>query len=134
MGKERKRKIGKEEEEETNSESVDEDFLSKEAAELMQNTLLKKGFIGHRGLKEIIPPFKEVNEKRGWTDNYEHLPARRSTIVRELYANLWVKKETQLYVRGKWITFDKHTINHMCGLGKLSDGAKFRKLKKNPDC
>ena len=58
--------------------------MSKEAAELRQKTLPKKGFIGDRGLKEIIPPFKEVNEKRGWTDIYEHLLARRATIVREL--------------------------------------------------
>ena len=36
-------------------------------------------------------------------------------------------------MRGKWVFFDKHTINHMCGLGKLSDGAKFRKLKKDLD-
>ena len=36
-------------------------------------------------------------------------------------------------MRGKWVSFDRHTINHMCGLGKMSDGAKFLKLKKNPD-
>ena len=37
-------------------------------------------------------------------------------------------------MRGKWIPFDKHTINHMCGLGKMIDGAKFKRLKKNSDC
>ena len=36
-------------------------------------------------------------------------------------------------MRGKWVSFDKHTINHLCGLGKVSDGAKFKRLKKNPD-
>ena len=36
-------------------------------------------------------------------------------------------------MRGKWVSFDSLTINHMCGLGKLSDREKFRKLKKNPD-
>ena len=37
------------------------------------------------------------------------------------------------YVREKWISFHRQNINHMCGLGKLSDGAKFRKLKEKPD-
>ena len=60
VGKERKIKIGEEE----SSGSDDEDFFSNEAFELMQKTLLKKGFIGERGFKEIIPPFNEVIEKR----------------------------------------------------------------------
>ena len=52
VGKERKRKRGEDEEEEESSGSDDEDFLSNEAFELMQKTLLKKGFIGERGFKE----------------------------------------------------------------------------------
>ena len=31
------------------------------------------------------------------------------------------------------MSFDRHTINHLCGLGKISDGAKFKILKTNPD-
>ena len=30
-------------------------------------------------------------------------------------------------------SFDRHIINHLCGLGKISYGAKFRKLKENLD-
>ena len=60
VGKERKRKRGEGEEEEESNGSEDEDFLSNEAFELVQKTLMKKGFIGERGFKEIIPPFKEV--------------------------------------------------------------------------
>ena len=67
MGKETKRNIREEEGEEQSNGSEDEDFLSEKACELMQMTLFKKGFIGERGFKEIIPPFKEVIEKRGWT-------------------------------------------------------------------
>ena len=94
MGKTRRRKIGEEEEEEMNSGSDNDDFLFKEAIDLMQKTLLKKGFIGKRGFKEIIPPFKEVIEKRGWITICEHLPARCVAIVREFYANLRDRKET----------------------------------------
>ena len=31
------------------------------------------------------------------------------------------------------MSFDRHTINHLCKLGKISDGAEFKKLKDNPD-
>ena len=133
VGKERKRKRGEEELEEQSSGSEDEDFLSKEAFELMQKTLLNKGFIGERGLKEIIPPFKEIIEKIGWITIYKHLPYGHATIVREFSENLRDKKEHQCYARGMWVPFDRHAINHMCGLGKMSDGAKFRNLKKNLD-
>ena len=51
----------------------------------------------------------------------------------DFYENMSDKKEIQCYVRGKWVPFDGHTINHMSGLGKMSDGAKFKRLKKNPD-
>ena len=62
-----------------------------------------------------------------------HLLAGLFAIVREFYANFLDMKETQCFVRGKWVSFDRHTINHMCGLGKLSDGANFRRWKKNSD-
>ena len=93
---------------------------------------MKKGFNGEMGFKEIIPPFKEVNEKKGWTPICEHLTTGRATIVREFYANLRDRKESQCYVRGKWVLFDRHTINHMCGFRKMSDGTKFKRLK-DPD-
>ena len=82
---------------------------------------------------EIIPPFKEIIEKRNWIAIYEHLPSRCVAIVREFYANLVDMKETMCYVKGKWISFHRKNINHMRGLGKLSDEAKFRKLKENLD-
>ena len=107
--------------------------MSKEGFELMRKTLLKKGFIGKRGFKEIIPPFKKVIEKIGWIVIYEHLAVGRAAIVREFYSNLRDRKETQCYVRVKWVSLDKHTINHICGLGKMSDGAKFKRLKKDPE-
>ena len=53
--------------------------------------------------------------------------------MREFYANMVDRKDTQCYVRGKWVSFNRHDINHLLKLGKLSDGTKFRELKKNPD-
>ena len=98
VGKERKRKIGEDEEEEESSGSDDNDFLSNEAFKVMQKTLLKKGFLGERGFKEIIPPFKEVIKKRGWTSIYTHFLVGLIVIVREFYAIMWYRKELQCYV------------------------------------
>ena len=92
-GKIRKRKRKENEEEEESSGSEDEDFFSNEAFELVQKTLMKKGFIGERGLKDIIPPFKKLIEKRNWTSICTHLPVGIAAMVREFYANLRDKKE-----------------------------------------
>ena len=88
VGKERKRKRGEDKQEEKGNGSEVDDLLSTEAFELVQKTLMKKGFIGERGFKEIIPPFKEVIEKRNWTSICTHLPIGLAATVREFYANL----------------------------------------------
>ena len=50
---------------------------------------MKKGFIGERGFKEIIPPFKGVIEKINWT----HMPVGLALMVTEFYANTRDEKE-----------------------------------------
>ena len=99
----------------------------------MVKKILKKGFIGERGFKQFIPPFKEVITNRGWKIICEHMPPGLAALVREFYANMVGRKETTCYVRGKWVSFHRHEINQLLKLGKLSDGSKFKELKKNPD-
>ena len=41
-------------------------FLSNKGAETFKKTLAKKGFIKERGFKELVIPFKEEIERRGW--------------------------------------------------------------------
>ena len=41
-------------------------FLTDKGAEIFKKTLTKKGFIGERGFKEMLTPFKEEIERRGW--------------------------------------------------------------------
>ena len=135
VGKEKKKKKrgeGEEKEEKGNGSEVD-DFLSNNGFELMEKKPLKTGFIGERGFKEIIPPFKEIIEKINWIAICKHLPLVRAAIVREFYVNFVVRQETMCYVRAKWISFHKQNINHMLGLGRFCDGQKFKKLKENPD-
>ena len=60
---ERERKRVEEEEKQRGDEEVDE-FVSDKDYEIMEK-IFKKDFIGERGLKKFISPFKEIIEKRG---------------------------------------------------------------------
>ena len=40
------------------------------------------------------------------------------------------KKKKTVYVRGKWISFDREAINKTYNLKELKDGSKFKKLQK----
>ena len=45
------------------------------------------------------------------------MPLERATLVRELYPNMVGRKETQYYVRGKWVSFHRDKINQQLKLG-----------------
>ena len=77
----------------------------------MEKKILKKEFIGERGFKRFISPFKEIIKKRGWKFVCQHLSSGFAALVREFYANLGDRKETQCYVRGKWVSFHRKDIN-----------------------
>ena len=109
-----------------------DEFVSDKAYEIMEKKILKD-FIGEKGLKKFISPFKQIIEKRGWKFVCQHLASGFAALVREFNANLVDRKENQCYVRGKWISFHRKDINQVLKLGKLSDGTKFKELKKNPN-
>ena len=73
-------------------------FLTDKGEEIFKKTLTKKGFIGDRGFKELMPPFKEKIERRGLEMLCKHLEPGRRTIVKEFYANLGDKKNLTCYV------------------------------------
>ena len=59
----RKRKRNAEEEEiEQEKEDEADEFVSNGAFVIMENTMLKKDFIGERSFKKLISPLKEVIE------------------------------------------------------------------------
>ena len=97
----------------------------------MVKKILKKGFIGERGFKQFIPPFKEVIKNRGWKIICEHMPPGLAALVREFYTNMVGRKETTCYVRGKWVSFHRHEINQLLKLGKLSD-VQIQGAEKEP--
>ena len=74
-------------------------FLTDKGAEIFKKTLAKKGFIGERGFKELVPPFKEEIERRGWDMICKHLEPSRRTLVIEFYANLGDRTAPYSYMR-----------------------------------
>ena len=70
-----------------------DEFVSDKAYEIMEKNFFKD-FIGERGFKKFISPFKEIIEKRGWRFICQHLPTGFAALVREFYAYLVERKET----------------------------------------
>ena len=100
-----------EEEEKQSSDEEVEEFVFDKAYEIMEKKILKKESIRERGFKRFISPFKEIIKKRGWKFVCQHLSSGFAALVREFYANLGDRKETQFYVRGKWVSFHRKDIN-----------------------
>ena len=49
-----------------------DELVSNRVYEVMQKKMMKNDFISERGFKQLIPPFKEVIEKRGCSLLCEH--------------------------------------------------------------
>ena len=54
-------------------------------------------------------------------------------MVKEFYANMVGMKDRTVYVRGKWISFDKEKIDQTYNLQKRKNRLMFKKLVKEPD-
>ena len=51
----------------------------------------------------------------------EHPDPAVVPIVREFYANGKERDDFRVFVRGKWVKFDRTTINHYYGLADIED-------------
>ena len=54
-------------------------------------------------------------------------------MVKEFYANMVGMKDKTVYVRGKWISFNREQIDQTYNLQEKKNGSKFKKLVKEPD-
>ena len=108
-------------------------FFINKRAEIFKKTLSKKGFISERGFKELVPPFMEEIERRGWEMLYKHLEPGKITLVKEFSANLGDRKNLTFYVRGRWVPFGERAPSQLFKLKERGDCLEFEKLRKNPD-
>ena len=54
-------------------------------------------------------------------------------MVKEFYANMVGMKDKTIYVRGKWISFNREQIDQTYNLQGRKNGLKFKKLVKEPN-
>ena len=54
-------------------------------------------------------------------------------MVKEFYANMVGMKDKIVYVRGKWISFNREKIDQTYNLNERKNRSKFKKLVKEPD-
>ena len=110
-----------------------EDFVSEEAYSNWRKHYAGKGFVAERRFKNLITPFKEMIEKRGWETLCAHRRAGYAAVVREFYSNLVGRKDNTVYVRGVWVPYGAQAINQVYGMAGHKHGSKFKRLLENPD-
>ena len=54
-------------------------------------------------------------------------------MVKEFYANMVGMKDKTVYVRGKWISFNREQIDQTYNLNEMKSRSKVKKLVKEPD-
>ena len=114
-------------------EEEEDEFVSEEAHSLWKKHYAGKGFIGERGFSQLISPFKELIEQRGWEKFCKHYKTGYAAIVREFYSNLVGRKKNSVFVRGVWVPYGAKTINAIYGMEGHRHGSKFKKLLANPN-
>ena len=103
------RKKGKE----RKQEEEEDEFVSEEAFSIWKKHYAGKGFVGERGFSQLISPFKELIDQRGWGKFCKHQKSGYVAVVREFYSNLVGRKENSVFVRGVWVPCEAETINAM---------------------
>ena len=64
---------------------------------------------------------------------HKHKASGCAAWVKEVFANMVEEEGKKVYVRGKWIDFDKEKINGLLNLKVQKDGSKFKRLLKEPE-
>ena len=123
------RKRGKERQQ----EEEEEEFVSEEAFSIWKKHYASKGFVRERGFSQLISPFKELIEQRGWGKFCNHQKSGYAAVVREFYSNLIGRKENSVFVRGVWVPYGAETINAMYGMEGQKHGSKYKKIADRPN-
>ena len=82
---------------------------------------MKREVIQMRGLYVTMNSIAKQMEKRKWEELVKHIKAAVVPIVREFYANMEEHKNFRIFVRGKWVAFDRTTINRYYNLPNINN-------------
>ena len=118
---------------ERQQEEEEDKFVLEEAFSIWKKHYAGKGFVGERGFSQLISPFKELIEQRGWEKFCKHQKSGYAAVVREFYSNLVGRKENFVFVRGVWVPYGAETINEMYGMEGQKHGSKYKKIADSPN-
>ena len=107
-------------------------FYSNKGEEAFKKHLTKKGYVEEQGFKQLVSPFKEEVERRGWETLSQHMELEKRELVKEFYANLGERKDLMCYVRGRWIPFGERAISQILRLRQVGDCTEYKQLQKSP--
>ena len=114
-------------------EEKEDEFVSDEAYSIWKKHYAGKGFVGERGFSQLISPFKELIEQRGWGKFCKHYKTGYAAIVREFYSNLVRRKDNSVFVRGFWVPYGAENINAIYGMEGQKHGSKYKRLADRPN-
>ena len=114
-------------------EEKEDEFVSDKAYSIWQKHYAGKGFVGERGFSQLISPFKELIEQRGWGKFCKHYKTGYVAIVREFYSNLVRRKDNSVFVRGVWVPYGAENINAIYGMEGQKHGSKYKRLADRPN-
>ena len=106
-------------------------FYSDKGLEVFQKHLTKKGFVEERGFKELVFPFKEEIEQRGWEKLSQHREPEVRALVKEFYTNLEEQKNPTCYVRGRWIPFRERAISQLLEVRPVGECVEYNQLQES---
>ena len=81
-----------------------------------------------RDFKQLVSPFKEEVEQRGWKTVSQHMEPGNRVLFKEFYANLGGRKDMTCYVRGRWIPFRESVISQILGLRQVGECTEYEQL------
>ena len=64
--------------------------------------------------------------KRGWELLCSHREPVLAEVVKDFYANMVQPRGKSVFVRGKWVSFDKEDIKKVFNLKLAKDGHRFK--------
>ena len=95
-------------------------FVSFGAQKKYVENSVKRGMIQERGLNVTIDSVSRQVKNRKWEELVKHLEAAVVPVVREFYANVEEHRNFRVFVRGRWVPFDRTTINRHYNLPNIT--------------
>ena len=106
----------------TQPEETEDKFVTLQCATNFHAAMkTRTTFIMERGFQRPPSELAQVIKIRGWGTFVKPHQLAMATLVREFYENLPEHRDRRVFVRGKWDSFRRDTINTFYGLQEVGN-------------